>query len=302
MGSILLRDFTTNTYLKEHLDFSPSTASYYLTGVTQLDQWRGQAVALVELSSDLMLDFMRALGEAHPPATVNTRRGAIMTLWRSAADKGLCAPPPRVARRRVPRRDPVAWCLDEVGRLFAACDQVRGDWEGLPRSLAWKIALSLFWDSACRLDAVWLARVADVSLERATWYVPAEHVKGQVADKVYALHGDTVALIRASLAAERERLFPFPFGRRQIWPHWKRILADAGLPQDRYHLFHCIRRTAESYAALDRGEEWAAAAVGHTVDVARRSYISKRIVTGHRLIDALPRPAIPTKPALRVVS
>ena len=120
--------------------------------------------------------------------------------------------------------------------------------------------------------------------------MPAEHRKGRRSDREYSLHPDTCELIRITLAYPRERLFPFPFNRRQIWIHLHKILHLANLPTGWRFGFHCLRRTTESYAANAKGIEWAADAIGHSVEVARRSYISPAIVVQHRLCDAIPRP------------
>ena len=191
---------------------------------------------------------------------------------------------------REPKRTPNAWSIEQVRLLFAACDLVPGWWEGGPAAIYSKMGLSLIWDSGCRLNELLTALVQDVELERSIWYVPATHRKGSYSDREYALHPDTVALIRQTLAYPRARLFPFPFNRRQIWVHLRKILQLAGLPTGRRFGFHCLRRTTESYAAKERGIEWAAEAIGHGVGVARRSYISPAIVGDHRLIDAIPRP------------
>jgi hypothetical protein len=85
-------------------------------------------------------------------------------------------------------------------------------------------------------------------------------------------------------------LFPFPHGDRRLWEHLKAILRAAGLPADRTHMFHCFRRSTESYAAAARGIQWAADAIGHSAAVAKRSYVARAIAPGPKLIDAIPRP------------
>ena len=214
-----------------------------------------------------------------------------MAIWRHAAEAGHCSPPPRVAKAREPLRIPNAWSLEQVRDLFAACDRLPGWWEGGPVALYSKMGLSVIWDTACRVNELMCAGIVDVDLRRKIWHVPAEHRKGWRSDREYSLHSDTCELIRLTLAYPRERLFPFPFDHRQIWIHLHKILRLAGLPIGRRFGFHCLRRTAESYAAKERGIESAAAAVGHGVEVARRSYIAPAIVGEHRLIDAIPRPS-----------
>jgi hypothetical protein len=131
-----------------------------------------------------------------------------------------------------------------------------------------------------------------VDVDRQLLWVPAENVKGRFRSHRFALHQDTTALIRRSLFWPRRFLFPLPVGLKQSPDHLRRLLRAAHLPSDRKHLWHCLRRTAESHAAAAMGIEWAAAAVGHTVPVAKRSYIAPAILGEHRLCDVLPRPAV----------
>jgi integrase len=154
----------------------------------------------------------------------------------------------------------------------------------------------MLWDTGCRLAELLMAKVSDVDLVAGNWFVCAENRKGRRRDRLYRLHPDTLALIRASLTHPHEMVFPWPRCRRRIWKHLRGILLVAGLPTGPRRGFHCIRRTVESYAAAARGDQWAADAIGHSVEVARRSYISPAITGEHRLIDAIPRPMALTRP------
>jgi hypothetical protein len=75
-----------------------------------------------------------------------------------------------------------------------------------------------------------------------------------------------------------------------LWEKFHSLLESAGLPSDRRHCFHCVRKSAESYAAVRCGVEQAAAMVGHGVGIARASYIDPRICPPMSLVDHLPRP------------
>lgn len=264
-----------------------------------LDRWAGETgrtspVPIRHLSADTVADWMRWLAKTRSPKTVNNKRGDVMTLWREAARKQKCGPAEEVRKMPEPKRAPVAWKLHEIEAIFNQCDRLAGYWEDVSISLAWKIGLLLFWDTGARLDEVRLAEVGHLRPADRSLFVPAENRKGKREDRIYPLHSQTLDVINAGLPSERKFLFPFPFKKRQIWPHLKKILRAAGLPDDRLHMFHCIRRSAESYAARDKGVEWAAEAIGHSVAVAKRHYVSREIAPGPRLIDVLPRPQIGT--------
>lgn len=260
---------------------------------------------LAQLNRSKLLDWRNARRAAgRRPATINSQVGSLLALWNFAAERGAIAPPPRIRHLVEGLDPPAAWTLEQFGRIVEAARRAPGKIDGVPAALVWEIALAVLWDTACRVGEVFWAEVAEIDLEQRTWSVPAAKRKGGRVGKLYRLHPDTIALIRASLGAPRRWLLPFPsrgaarpidtFRRR-----FRRIVQAAGLPADRRHLFHCIRRTAESHAAAARGIAWAAEAVGHGESVARRHYIAPSIVAPPALIDALPRPPAP---ALRVMS
>ncbi len=287
-----LRGFLESVYLRERPDFAPGSAKQIRSAVNLYSRWLRHSATFQDLSRDSLLSWMQWLRDGRSPATVNSKRRAIVTLWREAAEQGFCEPPPKIPQLREPRRIPVAWTITELEQIFAASNELMGTWQGVPVGLCWRIALLIFWDTGCRLAAVLGARLSDVDLEARTLYVPAEHIKGRRADRIFRLHPQTMGTIRESLPSSREKLFPYPYSPHRIWRYLKRILRSAGLPDDRKRMFHCLRRTAESYAARERGIEWAAAAVGHSVEVAKASYISPTIYRPPALIEALPRPRI----------
>jgi len=294
-----LLDYLWTAYVPSRLNLSARGAEQLAVAVHSLDSWRGSPARLCDLSPDMLVAWLRALARSRSPATVNSKRQAVLSLWRHASEHGLTLPPNRVPKLLEPDRLPVCWTLEEIGRLFSAADAEPGWWGELPAWLCWRLGLSVLWDTGARIGELLAARLADVWLDRGVWFVPAANTKGRRRDRLYPLHPDTLALVRQSAEWERERLWPFPAGPRQAWDHYRRILTRAGLPCDRKHLFHCLRRTAESFAARERGLAWAAAAVGHGEDVARRHYVSPIIAPGPALVDALPRP--PVGPRLRVV-
>jgi integrase len=287
-----LAAFLDREYVPSHINLSHGAAEQLRIAVRLLESWYRGPVPLSLLDRNFLIDWMRWLSKDRAPATVNRKRGAVYSVWSYAAELGLCHPPGRIPRLNEPQRIPVTWSLEEVDRIFAACGRLTGEWSGVPVSLCWKICLLVFWDTGCRLGTTLKAELRHVDLRRGLLFAPAENIKGRRRDRLFRLHAQTVAMIGRSLPSDRKLLFPFPWVRKQVWYHLRKILVAAGLPADRSRMFHCIRRTAESYAAAERGIQWAADAVGHTVDVARRSYVSPLVAPGPALIEALPRPQV----------
>jgi integrase len=291
--SLTLSAYCLDYYLPDRIEIQPGSASETLRALAQLDAFFRRPVILCEMSKAILMDWLRSLRDAGAaPGTLNSKRGRVLAVWRHAAEAGFCGLVPKIRRFCEPDRVPIVWRVEEFGRILAVCRSLTGKWRGVPVSLAWQICFGMIWDSGCRLGELLRARLADLDLDSGHWLAPAENRKGRRRDRLYTLHPDTVGLIRSSLLHGRPRdlVFPWPYCRRRIWAHLRSILDQANLPTGPRRGFHCIRRTVESYAAAARGDQWAADAIGHSVEVARRSYISPAITGEHRLIDAIPRP------------
>lgn len=231
----------------------------------------------------------------YTPATVNSKRANLVALWNFASEPPheLVRAPVKVKKATMGDDPPEAWTVEEFERLLVAARDTPGQWHGVPAGLAWETGLLIIWDTACRFSELFEARVEDVNFDQGTLWVQSSRRKGRRAGKVYPLHRQTLALIRATLdAPPREKLWPFPWRKEQAWRHFDAILERAGLPGGPRRKFHCLRRTSESYAATTMGPDAAAEAVGHTVAVARNHYLSPGVYKPPALIDALPRPRL----------
>lgn len=252
--------------------------------------------AVRDLTRPNIHDWMDAL--AKPPdalanPTINRKRGAILSLANFAADCELIPPPRRIKKLTEGEDPPKARSLDELDRILWSAKLEAGDWGGVDAGQCWDFGIRMVWDTGARFHELWAAYAAAVDLDRGLWTVPAKDRKGKRKGRVYPLAADTVAAIAATIdpaAAPRSRLWPFPWHKRQVWIHWDRILLRAGLPTGRKAKWHCIRKTAESHAAAQRGAAWAAEAIGHSEAIARRHYLDPLICKPPSLIDALPRP------------
>ena len=288
-------------YAAGRLTFCAATALQYAIAVHSLDLHVGHPVLLSELSAPLVVGWLRSLlAIGRSASTVKSKRQAVVTCWRAAAEEGIAPPVPKIPKPQVPDKLPIVWTVEEVNRIWRMVDGLPGYWGDVPIWLAWRIGLGCVWDSGCRLSEMLRARCEHVWADKGWWFVPSCNRKGQTRDRLYKLSPDTLGWIRQSLPSEREVLFPFPWQPRQVWDHYRRILQAAGLPCDRTRMFHCVRRTVESLAAAEKGTAWAAACIGHTEAVARRHYISPMVAPGPSLVDVLPRPSSP-QPRLRVI-
>jgi integrase len=290
-ASWLLSAYLESVYLRERPGMTPGSAHQLRVSVHLLDRWLGHSVALADLSRPFLCDWLRwLLDRGTAEATCNRKSAAIMSVWRDAGKGGVAPPalpPPNLLE---PNRLPVVIDVAALHRLLDTAGRAPGDWGGVPAGCCWRALILLVWDTAVRIGSALAARMEDVDLELGTWFVPAKHSKGHRGDRLYHLHPQTVEALRVVWRPGRALLFPLPWNRRKIWKLLAPLLVSAGIPADRQHKFHCLRRTSESYAAATRGAAWAAEAVGHGLGVALKSYISPVLCPGPRLIDAIPRP------------
>ncbi|MBE3134793.1 MAG: hypothetical protein IMZ55_15090 [Acidobacteria bacterium] len=255
---------------------------------------RARPAMIRDLSGGFIASVMRdCLADHRSERTANNARKSLLTLWRWAEDQGLQVRP--VPRKPLPRLTepellPQAWTLAEVRRLAATAGEWAGTWAfGVPACLGWRLGISILWDSGARVGELLAARVGDVAMDSAMWTVPARNRKGRRRPKVYRLHPETVTLLRRRTEWGGDALWPVPWKRPQsLWDHFAKVVVAAGLPNDRWHKFHCLRRSSESLAASIRGVAWAASAVGHSEAVALRSYISPLVCPAPCLADAVP--------------
>lgn len=135
-------------------------------------------------------------------------------------------------------------------------------------------------------------RWSDVDLKGRYLLVHADYRKGKKADKIFRLHPDTILLLKAIREPDRGLIFPAPGGSVQnLWNHYKRLLHEAGLPFDRYHMFHCLRRSTASYLEVAGGD--ATEHLGHSSRQITLKYLDPRIVKKKHASDLLFRPNPP---------
>jgi integrase len=216
-------------------------------------------------------------------------RDNVCALWRFLARKGVIATWPDVDQVPEPVRIPRAWTRDELARLWAYLRLMPGELCGVPAS-DWFLSLhSVLWDSGERIGALLLTEWPQVDLAGGWIWVKAEARKGRLADKLYKLHPQTTEWLARIQSPARKLVWPWPYNREYLWTLYGGILARAGLPCDREHKFHCMRRSVGSHAAAAGGN--AQQMLGHADgSTTREHYLDPRITRPPGPCDILFRP------------
>lgn len=253
----------------------------------------GQVVGRIpttdDLSDDLVCGAMAIVARrGRSPHTVNDTRAKLVALWSFAAKRGFVKQWPDVDRMTAPKLAPVAWLKDELPRVFAACDRALWSVAGIPGPAWLRAFLSVQWDTAERIGA--LMQLKWTALSGNVLTVPAATRKGKTRDMAYTLHPDTVAALDTLQAHHSgPRIFPVDFNPGTIWNRWRSCLRAEGLPHDRKHMFHCMRRSVASHAKAAGAD--ASELLDHSSSqITREFYLDPRIVPAPKAIDVLFRP------------
>lgn len=253
----------------------------------------GRDLSLQELSGALVAQFMAWMrGQGLAPKTTQTERTRLLCLWRYANDVGQAPPIPRVPRLRIPREQPDAWSMAEVGRLIAASRQLQGMAGGLPINRVFPAMLLTCFYTGLRRGSLVAIEPAHVDLAGRWLYVPAGSMKSFVG-KRYRLGEDAVKAIQEIYDVERPYLFSIrsKFRASQLF---RQLIKDAGIPPSRHPLcqFHKLRRTCATHVAVAGGLAAASALLGHSSAQLLRYYIDPSYMVGNDATEWLRSPSV----------
>lgn len=271
------------------IDASPATLNQFRVSLKHAQRALGKPVTLDDLTDDLVLAVIQGLrAKGRSPATANKCRSNLLAIWRWLCRKGHKAIWPDVAKLKEPRRIPVAWTREELGKLWQAISRQTGTIAGIPAASWWLALHSVCWDTGERIGAILALTWDDVSGDSLLFR--AETRKGKTDDRAHRLHSSTAELLDRIRKPHRLPVFPWDRSRDLLWDRYAKILRTAGLPSDRRHKFHAMRRTVASFYEAAGGN--ATELLGHsTRDVTRTHYLDPRVVgNAANACDVLFRP------------
>jgi integrase len=291
------RPETLREYLIEYATtraIDPETVRQYEIAIRLFEQWAGETVRLDQLEELTISAWLRDYGHGVSQTTVRNKRTMIVALWRNAADDGYIDPPRRRIRTaKIIVAAPVAWTMEEVVRLRAACRALkRPHKSGLPRSVWWELAVCVAWDSGLRWGDLVRLRVDQVPPHGIC--VVTQHKTGRLS--IFRLAPDTMRLLAHSLAiCPRDLVCPWPASGETFREQVKRLVAKAGIRKGTWKWLR--RASGTDVEVQQRGA--AAGHLGHRPGsrIAELYYVDPVIVaeaTGF----VSPRPLADAPPAL----
>lgn len=277
------------SYLRDR--YAPSRLNLSRDGLQQLEfavrrLYADQSgmVQVSDLSEVLVVSHLKSLLAAGlSPSTVNTRRGALLTIWKHAYRKGFNENDPQRAdidRAMEPTRRPVAWSIEHLKVMLQQAERIkrRGRCNFGPRE--WRALILLLYYTGLRIKAALQLRTCDLCGDILT--VP-HSIQKDKEELRFRLPEHLVHLLRSLPRPEAERhgrkianyLIPWPWAlhdsQAKLTHH---ILKPSGLPTDRRHKFHAIRRTVATIIAHRKGKEAARDVLGHSCLSVTEKYLA----------------------------
>lgn len=284
---MLLFDAFERYKARKLLGAASTTEGKFRRAIVALGLLVGRLPTVADLTDDNIADLVASvIAKGRSAHTANDYRAKLVALWTFCAKRRWVDTFPDVEEAPTEKRNPVAWTREELARVIAATQHARRPVGGVPGSVWFRALILVLWDTGERIGAV--LRAERSQLAGATLIVPAGHRKGKTRDMVYTLHPDTVAAL-AAMESPDALLFPRDCCPETVANRWRGCLRREGLPHDRQHLFHCMRRSVASHAKAAGGD--ATALLDHSsAQITRDSYIDRRIVAPARAVDVLFRP------------
>ena len=287
---MLLHEFFRTIYRPYHPQLSDGAAELYLMAIRSLSQYVGRPATIDDLSEEVLIAWINWRLSHAAPKTVRRQRGELLALWRFAYRRRVCSCPcgdiPVVVVRRPV---PVAWSPEEVRALVAAAATLPGHIRGTQIAQGdWWVSLLLFlYATGARISAA--LAVAPSHLDTARGFVQLRPETAKTGmGQVLRLPQYVVDAVSRIYDPRASRVWVCPYHRHWLFGTLGRICRLAGLPADRGHKFHCLRRTHATMVAAFGSLDLAQRDLGHTSPAMTWRYIDPRFLGGPTAADVLP--------------
>lgn len=245
---------TISQFLPQYLVLRVSHSKQYLANV------RLCVSRFVEANGDIFLGditeehigrFLAVVGKtARSSYTLRGHLAMLKAILNEAFNIGLLPRLPRFPRIRLEKRDPDAWTIEEVQKLFKHVWALPGSVGVIPARLWWGSLLLTNYYTGLRLSA----------LLNVTWFqidfrgFLRAYTNKNKREQTFALPQDLVQLLREIQYPPREKVWEHPY-RDPKWPckALRRIVDRAGIPAPKTlhgQLFQKMRRTCITWTAV----------------------------------------------------
>lgn len=207
--------------------------------ISAFEKYAGRPILIHELNESLLNGYLASTRESQSPQTRLSRRNILLRLWRHAATN-----PALQLRPQMPNRDligkvrrkskpPEAWSKEEVDRLLATADRLRGLYHRrkppsykISKRLYWRAYILTAWSTGLRRCDLVQLRVSDIPANGRLLIVQqktGKHVFGQLS------HTAMTAVNALILNHAQDKVFP-QWCRIPTWRKIaRRIVKRAGL-------------------------------------------------------------------------
>lgn len=272
---------------------SAETIRLLKSSVRQFCAYLKRPAELADLNAKTLVaytQYRRLAGKAE--STIEREAAKLMTLWRWAASEGW-AQTPKIRFEKAKVEAPVCFLRWELRRLVKAMKSYDKTIGGVSGDVYLLALLSTIWDTAERIGAVRAVQRSDIDVSSRWWprryWITIRHRKRSGKTMVRPLRRSTAKYLRLLLAETGEKQ-PFALvDRTALYGHLDRVLERAGLPVDRKHKFHCVRRSHASYLKRAGGD------VQQSLDhsspqIAQERYYDPRVTETRHAVDFLFNP------------
>ncbi len=274
-----LANYFEATFAPQELcGLAASTVSEYRAALRSVER-HYPALRLEQLDDALAaahFQWMRDQGKT--PWAVNNVRKYWFAVWRHAKAGGHVAALPSIKRIKTGRSRPDAWTLDETARIVAAASP----W--------WRALLLVGWWTLLRRRSLFEIEPADVDYAAGWIDLPPSALKNGVAKRV-RVGRDALDALGAISGPPRRRVFEWRHNPKRLDSEFRSLLAAAGVAPSRrrnLNLFHKLRRTAATHAAIRSGLAVVCDLLGHSERYVTERYIDTSLLPGHDATAILP--------------
>lgn len=255
---------------------SPKTVYKYRLELDRFDEFLGRPAMLADLTDVVVGDAAEwMLAESGKGLSVESTRGFLGRLclvWDFLARKRVLGiiEFPTLENMRREKRIPKAWHREELRLLYQALRRQTGEIGGVPRSDWFCSLLTVMWRTSERPGAMLQVQWSDVDLAGGWLSIACEKRKGGRQGRVYRLTPDCIEWLERIRHPERDRVWAWPHSYEYLFPQYKQILRDAGLPFSRDRMFGCVRKSHASHLEAAGGD--ATSSLGHSSRETTKQY------------------------------